>query len=275
MESLRTEDHIDFNTYPRTHIALDVDAVSAGYPGDRFAIENMTFSVQAGERVAIIGPNGAGKSTLFKAIVGLVPFTRGHISIHGEDCRTSHNMVGYVPQHGEIDWSFPVTVRDVVMMGRTRQIGWVLPPLPRDHRAVTDLLEKLSLSSVANRQIGELSGGQRRRVFIARALAQETDVLLMDEPFTGVDTTAEQEIMRTLDILTESGITILLATHDLSRAAESFDKMLLVNRQAIAYGTPRQVMTPDALSRAYANAIQVYENDGKTFMIADEHGCGD
>ncbi len=275
MESLRTEDHIDFNTYPRTHIALDVDTVSAGYPGDRFAIENMTFSVQAGERVAIIGPNGAGKSTLFKAIVGLVPFTRGRISIHGEDCRTSHNMVGYVPQHGEIDWSFPVTVRDVVMMGRTRQIGWVLPPLPRDHRAVTDLLEKLSLSSVANRQIGELSGGQRRRVFIARALAQETDVLLMDEPFTGVDTTAEQEIMRTLDILTESGITILLATHDLSRAAESFDKMLLVNRQAIAYGTPREVMTPDVLSRAYANAIQVYENDGNTFMIADEHGCGD
>ncbi len=275
MESLRTEDHIDFNTYPRPHIALDVDTVSAGYPGDRFAIENMTFSVQAGERVAIIGPNGAGKSTLFKAIVGLVPFTRGHISIHGEDCRTSHNMVGYVPQHGEIDWSFPVTVRDVVMMGRTRQIGWVLPPLPRDHRAVTDLLEKLSLSSVANRQIGELSGGQRRRVFIARALAQETDVLLMDEPFTGVDTTAEQEIMRTLDILTESGITILLATHDLSRAAESFDKMLLVNRQAIAYGTPREVMTPDVLSRAYANAIQVYENDGNTFMIADEHGCGD
>jgi len=275
MQSLKTEPLIDFNETRRPHVALDVNNVSAGYPGDRYAIENMTFSVKAGERVAVIGPNGAGKSTLFKAIVGLVPFTRGHISIHGEDCRTSHNMVGYVPQHGEIDWSFPVTVRDVVMMGRTRQIGWLLPPLRKDRQAVTKLLDKLSLSSMANRQIGELSGGQRRRVFIARALAQETDVLLMDEPFTGVDTAAEQEIMRTLDLLTESGITILLATHNLSRAAKSFDKMLLLNRQALAYGTPKEVMTPDILSRAYANAIQMYEDDRNTFMIADEHGCGD
>lgn len=255
--------------------ALEVENLSAGYPGDRYAIENISFAVRPGERIAVIGPNGAGKSTLFKAVVGLIPFTRGHISIHGEDCRTSHDLVGYVPQHEAIDWTFPVTVQDVVMMGRARKIGWFRLPGRRDRQAVEALLDKLNLAHLANRQIGMLSGGQKRRVFIARALAQETRVLLMDEPFTGVDSSAEQEIMDTLDVLTAQGITLIVATHDMSKAAQSFDKLLLVNRHNLAYGVPDDVLRPDVLRQAYAGAIQVFDTDAGTFMIADEHGCGD
>ncbi len=256
--------------------ALEVQNLSAGYPGDRYAVENISFAVQPGERVAVIGPNGAGKSTLFKAIVGLIPFTHGQISIHGEDCGTSHDLVGYVPQHEAIDWTFPVTVQDVVMMGRARQIGWFRLPRRGDRQAVQDLRERLKLAHLANRQIGMLSGGQKRRVFIARALAQETRVLLMDEPFTGVDSSAEQEIMETLDVLTAQGITLVIATHDMSKAAQSFDRLLLVNRHNLAFGPAGEVLRPDVLRQAYAGAVQVFsDDDGATFMIADEHGCGD
>lgn len=253
--------------------ALSVQGVAAGYPGERRALNAASFEVWPGESVAVIGPNGAGKSTLFKAIVGLLPFTEGSISIHGEDCRTSHNMVGYVPQHGEIDWSFPVTVADVVMMGRTRQIGWMRWPGRKDRQVVNDLLESLRLGHLAKRQIGQLSGGQKRRVFIARALAQETNVLLLDEPFTGVDATAEQEILDALDLLHQQGITVLLATHDLGKAARHFDKLLLLNRYVIAYGTAAEVLRPENLQQAYGGAIGVFEQDGRTLIFADEHGC--
>jgi len=254
--------------------ALSVEALSAGYPGDRYAVENVSFRVRAGERVAMIGPNGAGKSTLFKAMVGLIPFTHGEISIFGRDCHDSHSLVGYVPQHEAIDWTFPVTVRDVVMMGRARQIGWFRWPGRQDRQTVDDLLERLHLGAIADRQIGQLSGGQRRRVFIARALAQETQVLLMDEPFTGVDSAAEQEIMQTLDLLTAQGITLVVATHDMSKAAQDFDQMLLVNRTVLAHGTAQEVMQPEMLRQAYGGAVRVFESDGEMFMVADEHGCG-
>lgn len=254
--------------------ALEVQAVSAGYVGNVSAIENVTFTVQKGERVAIIGANGAGKSTLFKAMVGLIPFTQGHISIFGEDCRTSHNLVGYVPQYEAIDWSFPLTVFDVVMMGRTRQIGWFRAPSKHDRERVQALLHTLGLSWLANRQIGELSGGQKRRVFIARALAQETQVLLMDEPFNGVDSVAEQEIMAMLDILTANGMTILLATHDLGKASRLFDRMLILNRRVVAFGTPQEVMQPSVLRQAYAGTVEVFMEDGQAYLLADEHGCG-
>ncbi|MEL6150119.1 MAG: metal ABC transporter ATP-binding protein [Chloroflexota bacterium] len=264
----------DYNLAPHaaTRPALEVNQLSAGYPSDRYAVENLSFTVQRGERVAIIGPNGAGKSTMFKAIVGLIPFTHGEISIHGEDCRTSHSMVGYVPQHEAIDWSFPVTVTDVVMMGRTRQIGWFRLPGSNDRVAVHDILEMLGLSHLAKRQIGELSGGQKRRVFIARALAQQTDILLMDEPFTGVDSTAEQEIMAVLDVLTEQNITILLATHNMNRAAEHFGSMLLMNRCNMAYGPPSEVLKPEVLRQAYSSAVRVVQDGTETLIIADEHG---
>lgn len=253
--------------------ALSVQDVSAGYPGQPVAIQHITFDVAVGARVAVIGPNGAGKSTLFKAIVGLLPFTAGTISIHGEDCRVSHNMVGYVPQHEEIDWTFPATVEDVVLMGRARKIGWLRRAARHDYDRVREALLKVGLERLANRQIGQLSGGQKRRVFIARALAQETDVLLLDEPFSGVDVAAEAEIMQTLDTLQAENITILLATHDLNLAATRFDHMLVIRHQVVAYGTPQDVFRPDVLQHAYGGRIGIFHEGHQTILIADEHGC--
>jgi len=253
--------------------ALSVENLSAGYPGARSAIEAVSFDMQRGERVAVLGPNGAGKSTLFKAIVGLLPFDAGQVSIHGEDCRASHNMVGYVPQHNEIDWNFPVTVRDVVMMGRTRHIGWLRWPGRKHWDAVDAALERVGMADFRSRQIGQLSGGQRRRVFIARALAQETDVLLLDEPFSGVDVAAEHEIMDTLDMLQAQRVTVLLATHDLAMASSRFDRLLLLKRTVIAYGQPEHVFTPDALKAAYGGRVGMFQQGQGAFFILDEHGC--
>ncbi|QPC84628.1 metal ABC transporter ATP-binding protein [Phototrophicus methaneseepsis] len=254
-------------------VALNVHNLSAGYPGDRQAISNIQFAIKRGERVAIIGPNGAGKSTLFKAIAGLIPFTTGEISVQGEDCRSSHAYVGYVPQQQDIDWTFPVSVYDVIMMGRARHSKWFPWWQQSDHERTKQLLAQLSLTSIANRQIGELSGGQKRRVFIARALAQEASVLLMDEPFTGVDTTAEQEIMETLDVLRNQGITILLATHNLEKAASAFDKILLLKQQQLAYGPPSEIMQPDVLRLAFGGGLSVFQQGNETIFIADEHGA--
>lgn len=253
--------------------ALAVQKLSVGYPGDRRAVQNISFSVTSGDRVAVIGPNGAGKSTLFKAIVGMLPFTEGGISIYGHDCRASHNLIGYVPQQNEIDWNFPVTVGDVVMMGRARHIGWLRMPRRKDWALVHDLLEQVGMAAQIDRQIGQLSGGQKRRVFIARALAQAADVLLLDEPFTGVDTNAEEEIMHTLDLLRERGVTVLLATHDMQMAATRFDQILLLNKQVIAYGAPEEVFTPSHLLSAYGGGVRVFEDNGQKFVVADEHGC--
>jgi ABC-type Mn2+/Zn2+ transport system ATPase subunit len=253
--------------------ALEVRNLSAGYPGDRHAIRDLNFTIQSGERVALIGPNGAGKSTLFKAIAGLIPFTNGAISVQGADCRSSHSYVGYVPQQSEIDWTFPVTVYDVVMMGRTRHSRWFPWWRSTDHEQVRVLLDQLSLAGIARRQIGELSGGQKRRVFIARALAQDTRILLMDEPFTGVDTTSEQEIMHTLDMLTDQGITILLATHDMGRAARDFDRVMLLKGQLLAFDRPDRVMQADVLRQAYGGALSVFHQGNETVFIADEHGA--
>jgi manganese/iron transport system ATP-binding protein len=261
--------HIEID---RTQPALEVHQLAAGYAGDRRAIHDINFTVGAGERVAVIGPNGAGKSTLFKAIVGLIPFTMGHISIYGEDCHSSHNFVGYVPQQGDIDWSFPVSVYDVVMMGRARHIGWLRLARKKDRDIVHTILEQLSLTNVAHRQIGELSGGQKRRVFVARALAQETHVLLMDEPFTGVDKSAEQDIMDTLDILTKNGITMLLATHDMEKASTAFNKILLVNQEQLAYGSPSEVMQADILADAFGGGIRIFSDGQPMLMFTDTHG---
>jgi manganese/iron transport system ATP-binding protein len=252
--------------------ALYVKNLSAGYAGERDAIYDVTFKVMPGERISVIGPNGAGKSTLFKTIAGLIPHHTGEVSIHGYDCGSSHSMVGYVPQYDEIDWHFPVTVSDVVMMGRTRKIGLFRQPSRRDREEVEQRLTQVGMEQFRNRQIGQLSGGQKRRVFIARALAQETNVLLMDEPFSGVDAAAEQEILNTLDVLRDAGVTVLLATHDLGMATEHFDKLLLIKRSVIAYGVPSVVFKPDNLRLAYGGRIGVFHEGGELIILADEHG---
>ena len=252
--------------------ALLVEHLSTGYPGNAYALSDINFSIDAGERVAVIGPNGAGKSTLFKAIVGTLHFTHGHISIYGADCYSSHIYVGYVPQQSEIDWSFPVSVYDVVMMGRTRHIGWFRWPGKRDRAIVNDILEHLSLADLAQRQISELSGGQRRRVFIARALAQDARVLLMDEPFSGVDQHAEGEIVETLEILTRHNITILLSTHHLENAALHFDKVMVLNRELLAFGPPEESLTPQSLRDAFGPAMPFLPHDDDLLLYRQGEG---
>ena len=242
--------------------ALVVRQLGTGYPGNRRALCNISFTIEAGERVAIIGPNGAGKSTLIKAIVGVLQFNSGSISIFGEDCYSSHSLVGYVPQQNLIDWSFPASVYDVVMMGRSRHIGWFRLPRRSDHQAVRAVLERLGLGDLAKRQISELSGGQRRRVFIARALAQDSRVLLLDEPFSGVDQQAEGEIIEALDIMTEHGITIMMSTHHLDNAALHFDKILALRQGGIAaFGAPDEVLEPRMLRQAFGWTFSTVRDD--------------
>ena len=248
--------------------ALDVERLEMSYAGGAPVLANISFAVAPGERVALMGPNGAGKSTLFKAIVGLLPIGRGHIRIHGADCHSSHSFVGYVPQQNAIDWSFPASVFDVVMMGRSRHIGWLRRPRKSDRAIVYDLLEHLGMQDFAQRQISELSGGQRRRVFIARAMAQDARVLLMDEPFNGLDQTAEQELIDALDILTQHGITILISTHHIENAALHFDKALILKTRLLAFGKPAAVMTPENLKNAYGRTLPMFAHSGELLMFS-------
>lgn len=248
-------------------VILQTHGLTVGYHGQPRAIENVSFSVHAGERVAVIGPNGAGKSTLVKAIMGLVPPQAGQISLP-EDIH-----LGYVPQHESVDWNFPVTVRDVVMMGRVRQIGLFRWPT-RDHWRIVDAaLERADMAGLADRQIGELSGGQRRRAFIARALAQEARILLLDEPFSGVDASVQASLMDTLDRLNADGLTILLTTHDLGLAFNRFDRVMALNRRVIAYGAPADVYRPDVLSRLYGGRFATWDEQSRTMVFIDDHHC--
>ncbi len=255
--------------------ALNVERVSAGYPGNRQALDDISFSVEKGERVAVIGPNGAGKSTLFKAIVGVMHISGGRITIYGEDTHSSHTNVGYVPQQSAIDWTFPASVFDVVMMGRSRHIGWFRWPRKDDRDIVRDILEHLSLDHLADRQISELSGGQRRRVFIARAMAQDTRLMVLDEPFTGVDQTAEQEIIESLDILTNHGITLLLSTHHMENAALHFDKILILRQRLLAYGPPDDALTTANLRDAFGSALPVMTHGDDLLMFRVDYADGE
>ena len=254
--------------------ALDVRQLTAGYPGNRHALRNISFTVESGERISIIGPNGAGKSTLFKVIVGLLQPSGGTLTIYGEDCHSSHSNVGYVPQQNAIDWSFPASVFDVVLMGRSRHVGWLRHPGKDDHDIVRDILAHLSLKHLEKRQISELSGGQRRRVFIARALAQDTRIMALDEPFSGVDQSAEQEIIDTLEILTNHGITVLLSTHHMQNAALHCDKTLLLNVEVLDYGTPESVITRENLDRAFGGAMPVFAHGDDLLMYRKDRGHG-
>lgn len=245
---------------------LKVDNLTVSYNGQH-ALEGVSFAVQAGERVAIVGPNGAGKSTLFKAMVGLLSPTRG-------TTETNSAEFGYVTQRSVVDWSFPVTVHDVVMMGRIGKMGWLRWQRPRDREIVQQCLAQVGMLGYANRQIAELSGGQQQRVFIARALAQEATILLMDEPFSGVDAPSQEAILEILDRLRQQGVTVLVSTHDLNMAVERFDRLALLNRQLIAYGTPRQAITPETLAAAYGGQA-VWRGEDYAMVLGDIDCCGE
>jgi manganese/iron transport system ATP-binding protein len=242
---------------------LQVRELSVGYDGAN-ALEGVTFSVLAGERVAVVGPNGAGKSTLFKALAGLLRARAGTIETNGA-------AIGFVTQRATVDWSFPVTVYDAVMMGRIGKIGWLRWQRPRDREMVRHCLAQVGMLELANRQIGELSGGQQQRVFIARALAQEATILLMDEPFAGVDAPSQEAILEILDRLRLQRVTVLLSTHDLSFAVDRFDQLALINRKLIAFGPPREVITPQTLAAAYGG--QALWRGEDYAMVLGDIGC--
>ena len=229
---------------------LAIEDATVSYDG-RPALDAVTMHVPHGAQVAIVGPNGAGKSTLFKAMVGLLPLRGGRVLLHDRAPGGQADPIAYVPQREEIDWSFPVTVSDVVMMGRYGRLGWLRRPLAADRDVVARCLDELGIADLAGRPIGELSGGQQQRVFLARALAQEPHVLLLDEPFTGVDVNAKETILGLLARLRERRITVLVSTHDMQTAADRFELVALLNGHLVAYGPPPEVFTPEHISTAF------------------------
>jgi ABC-type Mn2+/Zn2+ transport system ATPase subunit len=232
-----------------------------------YALEDISFQVQHGERVAVVGPNGAGKSTLFKLIVGMMSPASGEVRLYGH-VPDEHICIAYVPQRSQVDWSFPATVKDVVMMGRVGRIGLFNRPKRQDWQMVYDSLERVNATHLKDKQIGELSGGQQQRVFIARALAQEAELLLMDEPLSGLDLPNQDSLFDILDGLRADGVTVMVATHDLNLAGERFDRVMLLNRRLIAYGPPRLVLDTANLLAAYGGHMHRI-GEGGEMVLAD------
>jgi ABC-type Mn/Zn transport systems, ATPase component len=213
------------------------------------------LEIPAGSLAAIIGPNGAGKSTLIKAILGLVPTAAGMVRLFGEPYAKVRKRVGYVPQRGSVDWDFPTSVLDVVMMGMYGRLGWVRRPGKAERERARECLREVGMEDYAGRQISQLSGGQQQRVFLARALAQDADLYFMDEPFAGVDATTERAIVAILKRLRDDGKTVLVVHHDLQTAPEYFDWAVLLNVRVMASGPMAATFTPDNLQRTYGGRI--------------------
>jgi manganese/iron transport system ATP-binding protein len=256
--------------YPHTHHELnkpilDVQNITVRYNG-RVALEDVTFHLHAGERIAVVGPNGAGKSTLFKVVAGVQPPSAGEVNIFGSRPR-SHVCIAYIPQRSQVDWNFPVSVADVVMMGRSAKLGLLNWPHKSDWEYVHRALEIVELSDLAQRQIGQLSGGQQQRMFIARALAQEAELMLMDEPLSGLDTPSQEGLLNLLDTLRDQNVTVMVATHDLDQAARHFDRIMLLNHRIIAFDVPQNVMHTDHLLQAYGGRLKI--DPGGTMLVDD------
>jgi len=247
--------------------AIELENVSVRYE-QATALEQITLRLNRGDRVAVVGPNGAGKSTLFHVIAGVVRPAAGQVRIYGSG-PGGHICVGYVPQRKVIDWAFPVTVADVVMMGRVGKMGFLRWPSAHDREAVHAALTEVGMQALAKRQIGELSGGQQQRVFLARVLAQEAELLLMDEPLTGLDMPSQEVILALIDRIQQHGVTVMVASHDLNQAGEQFPLLLLLNRRVIAFGPPDKVLTTPNLMAAYGGHMHVVHTGNGELLLAD------
>jgi manganese/iron transport system ATP-binding protein len=231
-------------------------------------LEGINFWLQEGEQVAVVGPNGAGKSTLFKVIAGVLHATTGEVRLSGH-APHGHICIAYLPQRSEVDWSFPVTVRDVVMMGRVRKLGLFHWPKAADWAQVHECLRLVGMQDLSHRQIDELSGGQQQRMFIAQALAQEAELLLMDEPLSGLDFPSQEEVLRVLEELRGRQVTVMVATHDLGMASQRFDRVMLLNARMIGFGKPDEVFTEDRLRSAYGGHLQMIETENGLLILDD------
>ncbi|SFJ13723.1 manganese/iron ABC transporter ATP-binding protein [Aerobium aerolatum] len=237
---------------------LDVRNVTATYRSGNTALHDASFSIPRGTITALVGVNGSGKSTLFKSIMGFVPLARGSVSILGQPAAQAlkRNLVAYVPQAEEVDWNFPILVEDVVMMGRYGHMNFLRMPARRDREMVDEALARVNMSDFRKRQIGELSGGQKKRVFLARALAQEGQVILLDEPFTGVDVKTEEAIITLLGQLREEGRVMLVSTHNLGSVPEFCDRAVLLNRTVLASGLTADTFTRENLEKAFGGVLR-------------------
>ena len=236
---------------------IEVENLTVSY-GPKPALLDITVSIEEGTIVGVIGPNGSGKSTFLKSLLGLVPKDIGRVKIFGQKAEEVAGLTAYVPQRSAVDWDFPVTVFDVAMMGRYGHIPWWKDPCEKDKEIVDNALEMVRMTEFSDRQIGQLSGGQQQRVFMARALAQGGKVLLLDEPFAGVDAATEHAIFEVLERMRGSGRTLVVVHHDLTTAAEYFDKLLLLKQRLYAYGEPRLVLKEELLCEVYEGRLRAF-----------------
>ena len=237
---------------------IAVQNLTVAYRNGVTALRDASFTVPQGSVTALVGVNGAGKSTLFKALMGLLPHASGQVRIMGGtvDQALARNLVAYVPQAEEVDWTFPVLVEDVVMMGRYGHMGFLRRARPIDRRAVDAALARVGMADFRHRQIGELSGGQKKRVFLARAIAQEAQVILLDEPFTGVDVQTEEAIIALLKAMREEGRVMLVSTHDLGSVPEYCDRVVMVKGTVLASGPTETTFTPENLRQAFGGVLR-------------------
>jgi manganese/zinc/iron transport system ATP- binding protein len=235
--------------------ALDIHDLTVSYR-DKVALQDVDLAIPAGKLAAIIGPNGAGKSTLLKAALGLVPTVAGSVLVHGQPYAKQRHLVGYVPQRSSVDWDFPTTVLDVVLMGTYRRLGWIRRPGKAERARALACLDQVGMADHADRQIGQLSGGQQQRVFLARALAQDASVYFLDESMAGVDAVTEQTILSVLQDLARQGRTIICVHHDLDSAPQYFDWVVLLNMRVIASGPLATTFTADNLRKTYGGSMR-------------------
>ncbi len=248
-----------------SNAAVEVAGLWAGY-NRHTALRDVSFTIEPGCLAGLVGPNGSGKSTLMKVMLGLHQSWRGAVRIFDKDGKEYKGRIGYTPQFELIDWAFPVTAYDVVLMGRYGKLGLVRRPTKRDHEIAMQALERVGMADRRQRGIGELSGGEQRRVLVARALAQESDLLLFDEPLAGVDATAQHDLLRLLEELRVDGQTLFVATHDLSCVAANFDHVVLLNRSVVAFGRAEEVFTEELLSKTFQRHLLVLPGEDRTFV---------
>ena len=245
-----------------TRFAIDVRDLTVSY-GPVPALLDISVSIPPGQLVGVIGPNGSGKSTLIKSILGFVKPDVGEVRLFGEPADKAKGRVAYVPQRGSVDWDFPITVREVALMGRYGKVPWWRDLSRKDREIVDESLEMVRMSEFKNRQIGQLSGGQQQRVFMARAMAQGADILLLDEPFAGVDAATERAILDVLERTKAAGRTLMVVHHDLATAAEYFDTLILLKQRLFAYGPPAAVLDQELLSQVYEGKLRIFADLNK------------
>ncbi|WP_051532328.1 metal ABC transporter ATP-binding protein [Brackiella oedipodis] len=257
---------------PQPPLGIAIQDVAVRYLNGHVALYDVNLCLHTGSICALVGVNGSGKSTLFKSIMGLVSPQKGQIAIHGLTVKAAlkQNLVAYVPQNEEVDWQFPVSVQDVVLMGRYGHMGWLRRPKAGDLEKVHASLQRVGVEHLAQRQIGELSGGQKKRVFLARALAQESNIILLDEPFTGVDVKTEDAIMRLLIDLRDEGHLILISTHNLGTIPEFCDEVAMLNRTVLLHGPTQEVFTKENLSQVFGGVLRHLSLGGRDLHDDDD-----